>query len=127
MLLTLALVIGTRLTPVAAGAVAVVGFGLAWMAGIAGGIGDLLGIDALRVAGTTARLLLPTDVPWRGAMYSLRPPDDVLTGAGEISEVFTISPFFSGAPPPPSWLAWCAFWVVGTLAVGAVLLRRREL
>jgi ABC-type transport system involved in multi-copper enzyme maturation permease subunit len=126
-LLTLSLVMGTRLTPVAAGSVAVVGFGLAWMAGIAGGIGDLLGIDALRVAGTTARLLLPTDVPWRGAMYSLRPPDETLAGAGKISEVFTVSPFFSGSPPPLAWLAWCAVWVAGTLAVGVVLLRRREL
>ncbi len=126
-LLTLALVIGSRITPVAAGSVAVVGFGLAWMAGIAGGIGDLLSIDALRTAGTAGRLLLPTDVFWRGAMYSLRPPDDVLAAAGPTAQAFTASPFVAGSPPPVAWLAWSAIWVAGTLAVGTLLLRRREL
>jgi ABC-type transport system involved in multi-copper enzyme maturation permease subunit len=126
-LLTLALVIGTRITPVAAGSVAVVGFGLAWMVGIAGGIGDVLNVDALRAAGTAGRLMLPTDVFWRGAMYSLRPPDEVLAIAGPTAEVYTVSPFFAGSPPPFAWLAWCAIWLAGTLAVGALLLRRREL
>jgi hypothetical protein len=60
-------------------------------------------------------------------MYALRPPDDVLAAAGKTAEVFTISPFFSGSSPGFAWLAWCGAWIVAALAVGAVLLRRREL
>ncbi len=126
-LLTLALVLGTRLTPVAAGSVAVVGFGLAWMAGVAGGIGDALNYDALRTAGTISRLVLPTDVFWRGTMYSLRPPSNILDLAGEEARVFTLNPFFAATPPPLPWLAWATLWVVAILAVGGWLLRRREL
>lgn len=126
-LLTLALVFSTRIAPVASGSIAVVGFGLAWMAGIAGGIGDYLGNDSLRTAGTVARLILPSDALWRGAMFGLEPPPDVLAAAGENARIFTVSPFWAGTPPPLPWLAWCAVWVVATLAIGILLLRRREL
>jgi ABC-type transport system involved in multi-copper enzyme maturation permease subunit len=126
-LLTLALVFSTRIAPVASGSIAVVGFGLAWMGGIAGGIGDYLNNDSLRNAGTIARLILPSDTLWRGAMFALEPPPDVLAAAGAQARIFTVSPFFAGAPPPLPWLAWCATWIVATLAIGILLLRRREL
>jgi ABC-type transport system involved in multi-copper enzyme maturation permease subunit len=126
-LLTLALVFSTRIAPVASGSIAVVGFGLAWMGGIAGGIGDYLNNDALRNAGTIAHLILPSDTLWRGAMYALEPPPDVLAAAGSQARIFTVSPFFAGTPPPLPWLAWCAVWIAATLAIGILLLRRREL
>ena len=126
-LLTLALVFSTRITPVASGSIAVVGFGLAWMGGVAGGIGDYLNNDALRNAGTLAHLILPSDTLWRGAMYALEPPPDVLTAAGSQARIFTVSPFFAGTQPPLAWLGWCAVWIVATLAIGVLLLRRREL
>ena len=33
----------------------------------------------------------------------------------------------ASSPPSPLWLGWCLVWVVGTLTIGILLLRRREL
>ncbi len=126
-LLTLAIVFSTRIAPVASGAIAVVAFGLAWMGGVAGGVGNVLNNDTLRNAGFVAHLALPSDVLWGGAMYALEPPPAVLAAAGDQARIFTISPFFAGTTPPLEWLAWCAVWIVAALAIGVLLLRRREL
>jgi ABC-type transport system involved in multi-copper enzyme maturation permease subunit len=126
-LLTLALVLSTRITPVAAGSIAVVSYGLAWMGGVAGGIGDYLGNQTLRDAGAVSHLLLPSDTLWRGAMFALSPPADILANAGPEARVFTVSPFFAGSAPTLGWLLWSVIWVIGALAIGAVLFRRREL
>ena len=126
-LLTLAVVFSTRIVSVAGGAMAVVAFGLGWMAGVVGGVGEAFGNDTLRNAGTVARLILPSDVLWRGAAGALTPPEEVLRSAGVANaSLYKFSPF-SGAAPSLLWLAWCLIWVVGALAIGMVLLRRREL
>ena len=126
-LLTMAIVLSTRIASVAGGAMAVVGYGLAWMAGVMGGVGEAFNNDLLRGAGTVSRLILPSDVMWRGAAGALSPTQDVLRAGGVATpELYRFSPF-SGAPPSLFWLAWCVVWVVGALALGAILLRRREL
>jgi ABC-type transport system involved in multi-copper enzyme maturation permease subunit len=126
-LLTLALVFSTRITSVAGGAIAVVGYGLAWMAGFAGGIGEAFNSDVLRTAGTIGRLVLPSNILWQGAAAALTPTDEVLHGGGLNSpELYKFSPF-SGVTPTLEWLAWCAVWIVGALTIGAWLLRRREI
>jgi ABC-type transport system involved in multi-copper enzyme maturation permease subunit len=126
-LLTLALVFSTRIGPVAGGAIAVVMFGLAWMAGVMGGVGRILGNTALTAIEPVSRLILPSDVLWRAAMYGLEPPRDVLDSVGAGGLVFRVSPFFAAAPPDPIWLAWSAVWVVLALALAAALLRGREI
>ncbi len=126
-LLTLAIVFSTRITSVAAGAIAVVAFGLGWMGGIMGGVGDVLSNDVLRTAGTVAHVLLPSDVLWRGAVFALAPPPDVLASAGNAARAFTVSPFAASVPPAPVALFWSVAWVVAVLAIGSVLLSRREL
>ncbi len=126
-LLTLAVVFSTRIASVAGGAMAVVAYGLGWMAGVVGGVGEAFGNDTLRNAGTVAKLILPSDVLWRGAAGALTPPEDVLTAGGVAdAALYKFSPF-SGAAPGPLWLIWCVIWVVGMLAIGIFLLRRREL
>jgi ABC-type transport system involved in multi-copper enzyme maturation permease subunit len=125
-LLTLAIVLSTRVVSVAGGAVAVVGYGLAWMAGVMGGVGEAFNNDVLRWAGILARLVLPSDVLWRGSAGSLSPPESTLGAAGVNAAIYKFSPF-SGTAPSLPWLAWCIVWVVGALALGIVLLRRREL
>jgi ABC-type transport system involved in multi-copper enzyme maturation permease subunit len=125
-LLTLALTLSTRIASVAAGAIAVVGYGLVWMAGILGGAGEALNNDLLRWAGTVARLVLPSDVLWRGVAWALTPTTDVLESTVANPVLYRFSPF-SGYQLRPEWLAWCLVWVAGTLAIGAWLLRRREL
>jgi hypothetical protein len=126
-LLTMAIVLSTRIASVAGGAVAVVAYGLAWMAGVMGGVGEVFNNDVLRGAGFVSHLILPSDVLWRGAAGALTPPDDILTAGGIVNAaLYKFSPF-SGAQPSPEWLAWCIVWVAGMLALGVLLLRRREL
>ncbi len=126
-LLTLAMAFSTRIASVAGGAIAVVAYGLAWMAGVLGGVGEAFNSDVLRGAGVVARLILPSDVLWRGAAGALSPTEEVLRGGGVASPaLYKFSPF-SGAAPEPMWLAWCLLWTVGVLGVGIVLLRRREI
>jgi ABC-type Na+ efflux pump permease subunit len=125
-LLTLAIVFSTRIASVAGGAIAVVAYGLAWMAGVMGGVGEAFNSDVLRDAGIVARLILPSDVLWRGAAGALTPTEEVLRGGGVASPaLYKFSPF-SGSAPEPVWLVWCLLWIVGALAIGIVLLRRRE-
>ena len=125
-LLTLAIVISTRVASVAGGAIAVVGYGLAWMAGVMGGVGEAFDNSVLRGVGFVARLILPSDVLWRGSAGALSPTDNVLTAGGVNANLYRFSPF-SGTTPGLPWLAWCVIWVVAVLALGIVLLRRREL
>lgn len=124
-LLTLAIVVSTRVASVAGGAIAVVAYGLAWMAGVMGGVGEALNIQLFHGVGVVARLILPSDVLWRGSAGALSPTDSVLIAGGVNANLYRFSPF-SGSPPGLLWLAWCVIWVVGMLALGMVLLRRRE-
>jgi MYXO-CTERM domain-containing protein len=73
-----------------------------------------------------ARLILPSDVLWRGAAGALSPSDEVLNAGGINAALYRFSPF-SGSTPSLEWMIWCLVWVVGMLALGALLLRRREL
>jgi ABC-type transport system involved in multi-copper enzyme maturation permease subunit len=124
-LLTLAIVISTRVASVAGGAIAVVAYGLAWMAGVMGGVGAAFDNNVLHFVGVVARLILPSDVLWRGSAGALSPTDSVLTAGGVSANLYRFSPF-SGTAPGPLWLAWCVVWIVAALAVGIVLLRNRE-
>lgn len=126
--MTLALVLGTRLPGMAAGAVSVVGFGLAWFGGVLGGIAAVFEATALVRATELLRVLMPTDALWRGVVYSLEPPFAVLLarGAGS-SEVRQANPFFADAPPSPVITVWAAVWIVLALAAGAWTFRRRPL
>ena len=124
-LLTLAIVISTRVASVAGGAIAVVAYGLAWMAGVMGGVGTALDNKVLHVVGVVARLILPSDVLWRGSAGALSPTDSVLAAGGVSANLYRFSPF-SGTAPSLPWLAWCVIWIVGALALGIVLLRNRE-
>ncbi len=125
-LLTAALMLSTRIPPVAGGSIAVVAYGLAWMAGVLGGVGDAFNSDVLRWAGVVSRLILPSDVFWRGAAGALTPSRDVLDTVIKNPDLYRFSPF-SGSAPSLIWLAWCAAWIAGCLALGTFLLRRREL
>ncbi len=124
-LLTLALVLGTRLPSIASGAIVVVVYGMAWLGGIIGGIGAFFDVPALVTAANVSRILIPVDGLWRGVVYSLEPSAVFLLAGG--AQGSTANPFFSPEPPSPAYLAWSAIWVALVLGVGIVSLRRREL
>jgi ABC-type transport system involved in multi-copper enzyme maturation permease subunit len=124
--LTVALALGTRLPAIAAGAVGVVLFGMGWFMGVLGSVARALDAAPLAQAADIARWLLPTDGLWRGVIYGLEPPLVILIAAG-IGPQDLDSPFFASAPPPATFVAWSAAWVLLVLAAGALAFRRREL
>jgi ABC-type transport system involved in multi-copper enzyme maturation permease subunit len=124
-LLTLTVLLSTRLTPIAGGAIAVVAYGLAWMAGVLGKIGLALGTTTLVTMGDALRFLLPTDALWQGVVYGLEPAF-VISQVGD-QFVARNSPFFAAAPPPLAIVAWSGLWIVLLLVLAVSQLRRREL
>lgn len=125
-LLTLALVLSTRLPSMAAGAICVVLFGLAWMAGIFAGIGQFFGVDALVTVARASRWLFPTDGLWRGVVYALEPPL-VIFGGGSIGPAAEANPFYAATPPPIEFVAWSVVWIAIALGVAVLSLERREI
>jgi ABC-type transport system involved in multi-copper enzyme maturation permease subunit len=123
-LLSLTVLLSTRLPPIAGGAIAVVAYGLAWMAGVLGKIGIALGTGALVGVGDALHYLLPTDALWQGVVFGLEPP---LVRA-LVGDTFAAqSPFYADAPPPITIVVWSVIWVVLILALAVNQLRRREL
>jgi ABC-type transport system involved in multi-copper enzyme maturation permease subunit len=126
-LLTFATLLSTRLPAIAGGAICVVLFGLGWMAGVFAGIGRFFDAGPLVAAAEASRWLLPSDGLWRGTIYSLEPQVVVagaLSTAGPGAEA---NPFFASSPPPATFLAWSAVWIVLMLLLAVVSLRRRDL
>ena len=126
-LLTLAVLLSTRLGVITGGAIAVVLYGINWVMGVVGAAGAILGNDAIRTAGTISRIVMPTDVAWRGAIASLEPSAALLSSLGRTSVIFAINPFYAAASPPLDQLAYTVVWIVVGLALAIVLFSRREL
>jgi ABC-type transport system involved in multi-copper enzyme maturation permease subunit len=123
-LLSLTVLLSTRLPPIAGGAIAVVAYGLAWMAGVLGKIGLALGTTSLISVSDASRYLLPTDALWQGVVYGLEPSFVINSVSDEFARS---SPFFAASPPPVTIVAWSAIWIVLVLALAITQLRRREL
>ena len=124
-LLSLTVLLSTRLPPIAGGAIAVVAYGLAWMAGVLGKIGLALDAPSLVGVSDASRFLLPTDAFWQGVVYGLEPSFVINAAEGEF--VARTSPFFAASGPSPAILAWALVWIVLVLALAVAQLRRREL
>jgi len=127
--LTLSLLLSTRLPPIGAGAIAVVAFGLAWMAGAIERVGVAIAANNpgvnLDVVGQVSRAILPTDGLWRGVIYGLEPGIVIAAASGQ--PLAEANPFFAATPPSAGFLGWTLVWVVVVMAVAALSLRRREL
>jgi len=130
-LLTVAVLLSTRLPPIAGGAVAVVLFGLSWIAGILGNVASLFQLDALAGTLDLARYLLPLDGLWRGTEFALEPQAILLlANAGGDSRAVRIvanSPFFASSGPPASFVLYVIGWTVVVLGLAIVSFRRREI
>jgi ABC-type transport system involved in multi-copper enzyme maturation permease subunit len=123
-LLTLALLLSTAISPMASGVVAVGLFGATWIAGVVGAIGGSLGNAAVARVGTISRMLLPTDGLWRGAMRAFQDPSALLEMGGSDAEAF---PFLSAAPLTGTYLLWAAVWVAMIWALAAASFVRKDL
>jgi ABC-type transport system involved in multi-copper enzyme maturation permease subunit len=122
-LLTLVLLLSTRLSALAAGVLGVALFGIAWLAGVVGALGQAFRVPALHTASEVTSYLLPTDGLWHGAIFCLEPSwlvsRRLVGGLG--------NPFFSQTGAGWSYLAWAAVWLLAVLALGVISFERREL
>ena len=124
---TAAVALATRLPALAAGIVAALLFGLAWIGGIVQAIGLALGNARLADAGTIVALVFPSDALWRGALYALQPAVFTAVAANANAVGPGENPFSVTSPPPPALLAWACGWVVVVLAAGVAAFRTRDL
>ncbi|HYN69241.1 MAG TPA: ABC transporter permease subunit [Candidatus Eisenbacteria bacterium] len=124
-MLSLTVFLSTHLSPIAGGAVAVVAYGMAWMAGVLGHIGVALGAQGLAFISDVGRAILPTDGLWQGVIYGLEPA--IVLAAAANQPGAQGNPFFASEPPPPTFLAWTVVWVAIVLGLAILQLRRREL
>jgi ABC-type transport system involved in multi-copper enzyme maturation permease subunit len=125
LLLTLALLLSTRLSAIASGVIGIALFGGAWLAGVVGALGTTFNISELRTVGQVSRYILPTDGLWHGAIYYLEPQSFVAQTLAETSD--RGNPFFAQAPPSWAYLVWVAVWFLGVLVAGVFSFQRREL
>ncbi|MCF6742778.1 ABC transporter permease [Blastococcus sp. KM273128] len=121
-LLTLALLLSSAISPMASGIVAVGLFGATWVAGVVGGIGGALGNEGVERVGSVSRVLLPTDGLWRGAMNAFQDPVALVQMGPEGG-----FPFLADAPLSPAYLAWAVLWVAVVLGLTALSFQRRDI
>jgi ABC-type transport system involved in multi-copper enzyme maturation permease subunit len=125
-LLSLALLMSTRLAGMTGGIIALVMYFIAWIGGIVGGVGTALNNDVLTHIGTASKLLLPTDLLWRGAVYALEPAS-IVAGFRTAGRALAANPFAATDPPPPAFLLWVVAWLALMVGLTIWSFRRREL
>jgi ABC-type transport system involved in multi-copper enzyme maturation permease subunit len=123
-LLTLALLLSTTVSPMASGVVAVGLFGATWIAGVVGGIGASIDNESVARVGSISRMVIPTDGLWRGAMHAFQDPSAIVEFGGSDASAF---PFLSMSSLTPAYLAWAAVWVAMIWALAAIAFVRRDL
>lgn len=123
-LLTLASLLSTAISPLASGVVAVGLFGATWIAGVVGGVGAALDNASVARVGTVSRVLLPTDALWRGAMHGFQDPSALIEMGGTDAEAF---PFLSPSGLTPAYLVWALVWVALIWALAARSFLRKDL
>ena len=125
-LLSLGLLLSTRLSGITAGVIALVAWLMGWIAGVVGDIGTGLQNQALENVGLVSHILLPTDGLWRGAIYAMEPDSylAILRNAGTFGRA---NPFAAADPPPIQFLAWVVVWFAIVLAASIWSFRRREI
>ena len=123
-LVTVGMLISCRLSSVATGVVLVLYFGIAWLGGFIGWIGNLAQRPELSTIGTVVSLLAPSDELWKAASsYAVPQGLPVLAGTdGPLG-----LPFLSTLEPSPWFIGWALLLTVGLLALGVRAFSRRDL
>ncbi len=128
LVLTLTLLLSTRLPSIAGGAIAVVLFGMCWIAGVLGGLGVFFKADLLEQVASITRLIFPSDGLWRGAIFALEPQIviAVASGSGRSDEQLAANPFYAATGLAPEYPLWIAAWFAIVLGLAIYSFRRRE-
>jgi ABC-2 type transport system permease protein len=125
-LLSLGLLLSTRLSGITGGVIALVAWLMGWIGGVVGDIGTGLQNQAIENVGIISHILLPTDGLWRGAIYAMEPDSLIATmrAAGTFGRA---NPFAAVDPPPTAFLVWVVAWFAVMLAVSIWSFRTREI
>jgi len=124
-ILTLALLLSTRLSGMVGGVIALVLFGIAWIGGIVGGIGVAFDNATIGHVGTATRLILPTDALWRGAVFTLEPAA-ILGASAQAGPAVAANPFFAASALPAAMVLYAAVWIIALLGLTVRSFRARE-
>ena len=125
-LLSLGLLLSTRLSGITGGVIALVAWLMAWIGGVVGDIGLSLQNQAVENVGVISHLILPSDGLWRGAIYAME-PDAFLATLRAAGTVARANPFAAIDPPPTSYLLWVLVWFGLMLALSVWSFRTREI
>jgi len=125
-LLSVGLLLSTRLSGITAGVIALVSWLIGWIAGVVGNIGTGLQNDALEQVGVISHLVLPSDGLWRGAIFAME-PDSFIAALKALGTAGRASPFAATDPPPLSFLLWVVVWFAIVLGLSVWSFRRREI
>jgi ABC-type transport system involved in multi-copper enzyme maturation permease subunit len=117
-LLTLAVVGGTRLSSLANGVTVFGLYGLAFVGGWMEQIGTMAGNATARYIGIAASLIVPTETLWQLAAYYMQP---------SIARDVQIGPFLTASVPSPAMVVWALGYVVVALLVALRLFHTRDL
>jgi len=125
-LMTLALLLSTRLAPMTAGVIALVSFFVAWIGGIALAIGQAFDNGTIKGIGTASRLLIPTDGLWHGAIFYLE-PSEFIAAARAAGRARAGNPFFADAPLTIWYILWVVVWLGAVILLANWSFARRDL
>jgi len=125
-LLSIGLLLSTRLSGITGGVIALVAWLMAWIGGVVGNIGSGLQNSAVENVGVISHLVLPSDGLWRGAIYALE-PDALLATLRAAGTVGRANPFSAADPPTAGYLTWVVVWFALILALAIWSFRRREI
>lgn len=125
-LLSLGLLLSTRLSGITAGVIALVAWLMAWIAGVVGDIGTGLQNQALQNVGVISHLVLPSDGLWRGAIYAME-PDTLIATMKALGTAGRANPFAAVDPPPNEFLVWVVCWFAVVLGLSVWSFRTREI
>ena len=125
-LLSVGLVLSTRLSGITGGVIALVAWLMGWIGGVVGDIGVGLKNQAIENVGTISHLILPTDGLWRGAVYAME-PDAVLATLRAAGTIGRANPFSAVDPPPVEFLLWVVMWFGIMLGLSIWSFRTREI
>ena len=125
-LLSIGLLLSTRLSGITAGVIALVAWLIAWIAGVVGDIGTGLQNQALQNVGVVSHLILPADGLWRGAIFAME-PDTLIAAMKALGTAGRANPFAAVDPPPAEFLVWVVVWFTLVLLLSVWSFRTREI
>ncbi len=114
--LSLSLLGGTYLPPLGNGVVVLMLYGLDFVAGWIGQIGDRLSNATAATIGTVVRFLVPGEAMWQRAAHVMEP-----------ASLFGLTPFTIGDDPGASMVVYTLFYLAAVLGVTVYLFGRRDL